>query len=110
VIGSVSRYTIPGFNTHRQDTTIRWSAAKYIARIASRVPDEFCDQLLDAVLDLYTLHYVEGEDMSPTMEPSWHGATLACAEFARQGLVSATKVPIVLHWVLKVGSGMGDER
>jgi len=57
-------------------------------------------------VDLYTIHYVEGEDLSPTAEPSWHGATLACAEFARQGLLSAAKVPVVLHWVLKVCFGM----
>ena len=73
-----------------------------MARIASRVPDDFTDQLLDAVLDLYTLHYVEGEDLSPTTEPSWHGATLASAEFARQGLLSISKVSAALDWALKV--------
>ncbi|KIM25833.1 hypothetical protein M408DRAFT_73897 [Serendipita vermifera MAFF 305830] len=85
----------------RYDTTIRWSAAKYMARIASRVPSEFADQLLDAVMEVYTVHYVQGEELNPITEPSWHGATLACAEFARQGLINKLKVATALEWVLK---------
>jgi len=53
-------------------------------------------------MDLFVVHYIQEEDLSPTAEPIWHGATLACAEFARQGLVSTAKVPVVLDWVLKV--------
>lgn len=84
-----------------RDTTIRWSAAKYMVRIASRVPSEFADQLLDAVMEVYTVHYVQGEELNPITEPSWHGATLACAEFARQGLINKLKVATALEWVLK---------
>ncbi|CAG7853286.1 Tubulin-specific chaperone D AltName: Full=Beta-tubulin cofactor D; Short=tfcD; AltName: Full=SSD-1; AltName: Full=Tubulin-folding cofactor D [Serendipita indica DSM 11827] len=86
---------------HDRDTTIRWSAAKYIGRIAARVPTFFTDQLLDALMDLYQVHYVEGEDLVVGAEPTWHGATLACAEFARQGLINVLKLPIAIQWTLK---------
>lgn len=73
-----------------------------MARLGSRVPVFMVDQLLDAVIDIYHLHYVDGEELATTAEPSWHGSTLACAEFARQGLISATKLEHTIHWALKV--------
>jgi tubulin-specific chaperone D len=73
-----------------------------MARLGSRVPVFMVDQLLDAVIDIYHLHYVDGEELATTAEPSWHGSTLACAEFARQGLISATKLEQTIHWALKV--------
>ncbi|KAG8825053.1 hypothetical protein FRC19_000490 [Serendipita sp. 401] len=84
-----------------RDTTIRWSAAKYIARIGSSVPNDLTSQLLDAILDIYQTHFVEGGELNTAAEPSWHGATLACAEFARQGLISGNNVPKTVNWVLK---------
>ncbi|KAG8833480.1 hypothetical protein FRC17_010655, partial [Serendipita sp. 399] len=84
-----------------RDTTIRWSAAKYIARIGARVTRNFTDQLLDAILDIYQVHYVEGGELNPAAEPSWHGATLACAEFARQSLIAQDKLPTTINWLMK---------
>lgn len=84
-----------------RDTAIRWSGAKYIARIGARVPEDFSNQLLDAILDVYDIFSVEGEDLTPAAEPSWHGATLACAEFARQGLIHTSRISNVVNRVSK---------
>jgi hypothetical protein len=73
-----------------------------MARLGSRVPLFMVDQLLDAVIDIYHLHYVDGEELATTAEPSWHGSTLACAEFARQGLIRGTKLEHTINWALKV--------
>lgn len=73
-----------------------------MARLGSRVPGYMVDQLLDAILEIYQVHYSEGDDLPTTAEPGWHGATLACAEFARTGLIAASKVGDTISWVLKV--------
>jgi tubulin-specific chaperone D len=68
------------------------------------VPEDFANQLLDAILDVYDIFTVEGEDLTPAAEPSWHGATLACAEFARQGLIHASRISNTINRVSKVYS------
>lgn len=65
---------------HR-DTVVRWSAAKGIGRIAGRLPVEHAEDVVEAVLDLFS---------SPAMaraDSAWHGGCLAIAELARRGLV-----------------------
>ncbi|THH31463.1 hypothetical protein EUX98_g2716 [Antrodiella citrinella] len=84
-----------------KDTIVRYSAAKGIARIADRLPSEFSDQILDTILQLYTIHSMALAQMHelPTVaEATWHGASLACAELARRGLIADDKLSDVLQW------------
>lgn len=65
---------------HR-DTVVRWSAAKGIGRIAGRLPLEHAEDVVEAVLDIFS---------SPAMaraDSAWHGGCLAVAELARRGLI-----------------------
>lgn len=65
---------------HRE-TIVRWSAAKGIGRIAGRLPLEHAEDVVQAVIDLFT---------SPAMtraDSAWHGGCLALAELARRGLI-----------------------
>ncbi|KAG8936298.1 hypothetical protein FRC02_003235 [Tulasnella sp. 418] len=88
-----------------RDTTVRWSAAKGLARITERLPKDFCDQILESVMELFSIHLndVSGvlADLQPVAEPTWHGASLACAEIARRGLVSESNLPILVGWLQK---------
>lgn len=53
---------------------IRWSAAKGLGRITSRLPKEFGDEVVGSVIEI----------LSP-LEPNeaWHGACLSIAELGR---------------------------
>jgi hypothetical protein len=69
------------------DTVVRWSSAKGVGRITSRLPAEFGDDVVGAVLAL--LIPSEGE-------AGWHGGCLALAELARRGLLLPARLPQVL--------------
>ncbi|EJU03097.1 ARM repeat-containing protein [Dacryopinax primogenitus] len=86
-----------------KDTIVRYSAAKGLARISERLPTEFASQVLDTILSLYSLHdeAVQAQEYTPDAEGTWHGATLACAEFARRGLVRGDHLSEVLKWASK---------
>ncbi|KAG8743529.1 hypothetical protein FRC10_011920 [Ceratobasidium sp. 414] len=88
-----------------QDTSVRYSAAKGIARVASRLPEAFSDEILDAVTALFSIHGVQLADgtldLPPTSESTWHGACLAYAELARRGLVSQSKLQEAIGWICK---------
>ncbi|GMK59904.1 hypothetical protein CspeluHIS016_0901210 [Cutaneotrichosporon spelunceum] len=107
-----------------KDTIVRYSAAKYLARIASLLPPEFAEEVASATVGLFA-----GTEDEPVLETNfgtvvdpggsaagrgamglggteasrgearWHGVCLAVAELARRGLLSdvGTAVP----WVLK---------
>ncbi|EPQ54507.1 hypothetical protein GLOTRDRAFT_42674 [Gloeophyllum trabeum ATCC 11539] len=78
-----------------QDTVVRWSAAKGVARIAERLPAEFGKQIFDGVLELFAIHSMAAAnlyDLPAIAECTWHGACLACAEIARRGLVPDDKL------------------
>ena len=84
---------------------MRYSAAKGIARIAERLPSDFREQILDNVLQLYTIHSIalaQMYDLPTVAEATWHGASLACAELARRGLIVDSKLNEVLQWQGKV--------
>ena len=88
-----------------QDTIVRWSAAKGTARIASRLPSSFADQVLDTIIKLFSIHSLAAAniyDLPAIAESTWHGACLALAEMARRGLVSEDKLVEVMGWLSKV--------
>lgn len=88
-----------------QDNAVRWSAAKAVARIAEYLPQSFVDDVLDSVLSLYEIHSVGIEDfrnLPSAAEGTWHGATLACAEMARRGLIHSSRLSDLLRWMSHV--------
>lgn len=87
-----------------KDTIVRWSAAKGVARIAERLPRDFASQILDTVMDMFSIHSVAAAtlyDLPAIAESTWHGAALACAEIARRGLVTSDQLPTLIEWISK---------
>ena len=109
-----------------QDTIVRYSAAKYLARVTSILPEGYQEQIVGATLALFG-----GTDGEPVIESSfgtivdpggsgsggtmgfggaeslrgdarWHGVCLALAELARRGLVKEEVLGETVTWVLKV--------
>ncbi|KAJ8450116.1 hypothetical protein Cgig2_033310 [Carnegiea gigantea] len=74
------------------DTVVRWSAAKGIGRVTSRLTFSLADEVLSSVLELFSP--LEGDG-------SWHGGCLALAELARRGLLLPISLPKVVHVVIK---------
>jgi hypothetical protein len=94
-------------NVSYQDTVVRWSAAKGLARISERLPSSFADQVPLNVLALFEIHWFEDKaghvELPASAEGTWHGACLAIAEFARRGLVcSQERLGDVIKWVSRV--------
>lgn len=109
-----------------KDTIVRYSAAKYLARIAALLPAELGDQIVEATTDLFA-----GTEEDPMVETSfgavidpggsaagngtmglggvevargegrWHGVCLAVAEMARRGLINEDAVGSIVPWVIK---------
>ncbi|KAJ1303413.1 hypothetical protein OPQ81_011604 [Rhizoctonia solani] len=88
-----------------QDTTVRYSSAKGIARVASHLPEAFSDEIVDAVTALFSIHGTNLADdmleLPPSAEMTWHGACLSYAELARRGMISASRVEEVVGWICK---------
>ncbi|KAH7863931.1 hypothetical protein Vadar_023696 [Vaccinium darrowii] len=83
------------------DTVVRWSAAKGIGRVTSRLTYTLSDEVLSSILELFSPGEGDG---------SWHGGCMALAELARRGLllpISFCKVvPVVvkaLHYDIRRG-------
>jgi hypothetical protein len=74
------------------DTVVRWSAAKGIGRITSRLTYSQSDEVLSSVLELFSPGEGDG---------SWHGGCLALAELARRGLLLPVSLPKVVPVVIK---------
>lgn len=72
-------------------TKIRWSAAKGIARLASRLSRERAGDVVDMVLASFF-------DVSSN-ECAWHGGCLILAEMSRNGLIMEEKLPEVTRLV-----------
>ena len=88
-----------------QDTVVRWSAAKSVARISERLPREFTHQVVDTVIGLFSIHTIAIAslyDMPAIAESTWHGACLSCAEFLRRGLIPHDRLADVIDWMVKV--------
>lgn len=74
------------------DTVVRWSAAKGIGRVASRLTSSLAEEVLSSILELFSP--AEGDG-------SWHGGCLALAELARRGLLLPSSLPKVVPVVIK---------
>ncbi|KAK9103212.1 hypothetical protein Sjap_020466 [Stephania japonica] len=74
------------------DTVVRWSAAKGIGRITSRLTSSLSDEVLSSVLELFSPGEGDG---------SWHGGCLALAELARRGLLLPASLPKVVPVIVK---------
>ncbi|XP_022717810.1 tubulin-folding cofactor D-like [Durio zibethinus] len=74
------------------DTVVRWSAAKGIGRVTSRLTSVLSEEVLSSVLELFTPGEGDG---------SWHGGCLALAELARRGLLLPTSLSKVVPVVVK---------
>ena len=83
---------------------MRYSSAKAVARIAERLPSEFAEQVLDQVLQLFTIHSLGAAtlyDMPSIAEGTWHGACLSCAEMARRSLIPDSRLDELFGWMKK---------
>ncbi|KAK8745723.1 hypothetical protein OTU49_000345 [Cherax quadricarinatus] len=69
-----------------KDTVVRWSAAKGIGRVTGRLPQEFGDEVVGALLELFSTR---------ESDKAWHGGCLALAELARRGLLLPERLPAV---------------
>jgi tubulin-specific chaperone D len=88
-----------------QDTVVRWSAAKGVARISERLPRDFTRQVADTVIGLFSIHTIAIAslyDMPAIAESTWHGACLSCAELLRRGLIPHDRLADVIGWMIKV--------
>lgn len=74
------------------DTVVRWSAAKGIGRVTSRLTHALSDEVLASVLELFSPGEGDG---------SWHGGCMALAELARRGLLLPVSFPKVVPVVVK---------
>ncbi|XVE63278.1 hypothetical protein DITRI_Ditri07aG0007200 [Diplodiscus trichospermus] len=74
------------------DTVVRWSAAKGVGRVTSRLTSALSEEVLSSVLELFTPGEGDG---------SWHGGCLALAELARRGLLLPASLPKVVPVVVK---------
>jgi hypothetical protein len=77
-----------------KDTIVRWSAAKGVGRVTSRLPSKnFADQVVESVL--YLFDESEGDG-------AWHGGCLALAEMARRGILLPSRLASVVPLIVKV--------
>jgi hypothetical protein len=60
------------------ENVVRWTAAKGIGRISMRMEQDFADQIVEQLAELF--------DESGT-DSAWHGGCLALAELCRRGLL-----------------------
>ena len=75
-----------------RDTIVRWSAAKGVGRLTSRLPESHADDVVAAVFELFSDSEGDG---------AWHGGCLALAELARRGLLLPWRLPEAVPVVVK---------
>ena len=73
-------------------TAVRWSAAKGVGRLTSRLPAICAEDVINAILELF--NDVENDN-------DWHGACLTLAELARRGLLLPHRLKDVIPNIVK---------
>lgn len=76
------------------DTAVRWSAAKGVGRVASRLPKNLAEDVVRSIL-ASNFDEVSGH-------AAWHGGCLAIAELARRGYLTVDLLPDVIEVLKKV--------
>lgn len=71
---------------------IRWSAAKGIGRVTSRLPKDFGDEVVGSIIEI--LNPLEANE-------GWHGACLAIAELAKRGLLLPYRLDVMVPLLLQ---------
>lgn len=88
-----------------KDTVVRYSAAKGLSRLCSRLPMSFVEQVSGAITDMFSINIPdflgEKKDLSNVSEFTWQGCCLALAELARRGLLVGENLSEKLEWVEK---------
>lgn len=88
-----------------KDTVVRYSAAKGLSRLCSRLPMSFVEQVTDAIIEMFSINIPdflgEKRDLSNVSEFTWQGCCLALAELARRGLLVGENLSEKLEWVEK---------
>ncbi|WWD22528.1 hypothetical protein CI109_107021 [Kwoniella shandongensis] len=109
-----------------KDTIVRYSCAKYLARLSALLPSSLSSQIVLATISLFS--GTEDEPVTTTSfgtiidpggsassggtmgfgglettrgEARWHGVCLALAEMARRGLLEGEAVEGAVEWVVK---------
>lgn len=75
-----------------KDTIVRWSAAKGVGRITSRLPKDLADEVVGSVLENFSVTESDG---------AWHGGCLSLAELGRRGLLLPERLSDVVPILLK---------
>lgn len=107
-----------------KDTVVRWSGAKYLAKIGRRLRQTYSVQICDAILELFSLQTGEAKegkiDLLSANDHTWQGACLACAEFLRRKCFPPSRLEALIEWVVRalhfeqrkgvqsIGSGVRD--
>ena len=76
-----------------------------MARISERLPSDLAEQVLDTVLQLFSIHSIGAAtiyDLPAIAEATWHGACLATAEMARRGVIPDSRLGELVGWMQKV--------
>nr|XP_019014520.1 uncharacterized protein I206_00602 [Kwoniella pini CBS 10737]OCF53301.1 hypothetical protein I206_00602 [Kwoniella pini CBS 10737] len=84
-----------------KDTIVRYSSAKYLARLSSLLPPLFSSQIVGAVIELFSGTEEEPVTLTSFGEARWHGVCLALAEMARRGLIRNEEIGNAIKWVIK---------
>ncbi|CAN7982388.1 unnamed protein product, partial [Ixodes hexagonus] len=79
--------------------TVRWSAAKGIGRVASRLPKEMASEVVSSIFSQFE---------TQIQNSSWHGSCLALAELSRRGTLLPEQLPRVVDAITR--SLVFDER
>jgi hypothetical protein len=97
-----------------KDTIVRWSAAKGIGRICSRLSNSLSNQVIDSMLGLVDFSFDDAEtedelkfvtfDENGPSPNSWHGICLALAEITRRGLLNLDQIFKLIPLLVKVFS------
>lgn len=88
---------------------VRYSAAKGLGRIASRLPLAYAEEVVDAMISSLDEETFEPEPgnfkpSTTTKDSTWHGTCLALAELCRRGALLPAKLGKALPYVVLVYS------
>ncbi|XP_008554133.1 tubulin-specific chaperone D [Microplitis demolitor] len=90
VLEEIIEQLIQGLRSKTID--IRWSAAKGIGKITSRLPVDLADEVVGFILNLFS---------DRELDSAWHGGCLALAELGRRGLLLPHRLNEVIPVILK---------